>query len=831
MEKLNISSTKLGTLKNQEFSRSYPSDPRPRYQRHDEKQRELIKARVRIEKEQRQQDGKYCILERALTDEEKRGKEAARHSDFDSKEDSRSSESETRNHSGLDSKSDINEGTTETESMVDPEVAMVGSICENNNSSDDEDEAEEGYWGDTSSDEEEDGKQENEKQQQQPEIEVRDEFAVGVGGAFFGSSVKDVAQGFALPSPAAPEHFKILFEDGAFGCHAIDCDSVVTVTRKRHQIRPGDCLEFGENFQLNFREIIEDNDDSAAVSARLTMKCNGSESEILVKIPSREGLDIGVSKECGIRFPTDGTETMNVKFALLRLKDQNLVVQAHANHSFKVILCGKTESKERRSAENLTSYSGNQMCPLSSGDVLGIPAAPSLQYTVTTCYAPREDRPCTLRASGQWCSVHNCCAIEEPNFAMVDDIKEHQDRIIVKDGFCGDLGMGLFAVFDGHDGKDVADVAAATFPFFLEEELKKLKLKGDRMGLGRPGLGSLHKKVSSMYDLMDTDSHHKNKASSTTDTPPRPRTLTRIKHRGLLRNFFNDDELKRRRSTDMDSVEMSLGPQCQDDDINPVVFFEAEDIISGPALALKRACVRVADVMTGLLSDKGKYQGSTGQICLVRKDMHTGIKMLHSASVGDSGAILIRKGRPVEVSTICRHKPDHKLEVARIERKKGNVRGGRFMGMLSVTRAFGDLCMSSYGLISEPHFSETEIGEEDSHLVIASDGVWDYISSTKVAELVLNSRSASDACQIIINTITTASPKKVSRDNIAVIVVELTAKEPSSSPMEQQQCNMVARCSNNVLMSISESTTPSVVSIRSESTTPSTPQALRSSTL
>jgi len=476
-------------------------------------------------------------------------------------------------------------------------------------------------------------------------------------------------------------------------------------------------------------------------------------------------------------------------------------VQANANHSFKVILRGKTESKEERSPESPPLVSGNQMCPLASGDILGIPDAPSLQYTVTTCYASREkDRPCTLRASGQWCSVHDCCAVEEPNFAMVDDVKEHQDRIIVKDGFCGDLGMGLFAVFDGHDGKDVADVAAATFPFLLEEELKILQAKEDRMGLSRPRLGSLHKRVSSMYDLMDTDSHKKK--PSITDTPPRPRTLTRIKHRSLLRNFFNDDELKRRKSTDMDSVEMSLGPQCQDDDINPVVFFEAEDIISGPALALKRTCARVADLMNGLLSDRGNYQGSTGQICLVRKDKATGTKMLHSASVGDSGAILIRKGRPVEVSTICRHKPDHKLEEARIERKNGNVRDGRLMGMLAVSRAFGDLCMSSFGLISEPHFSETEIGDEDSHLVIASDGVWDYINSTKVAELVLNSKNASDACQIIINTVTTASPKKVSRDNIAVIVVELTERVPTS-PMEQQ-CNMIAR--SNVLMSISEAT-------------------------
>ena len=51
------------------------------------------------------------------------------------------------------------------------------------------------------------------------------------------------------------------------------------------------------------------------------------------------------------------------------------------------------------------------------------------------------------------------------------------------------------------------------------------------------------------------------------------------------------------------------------------------------------------------------------------------------------------------------------------------------MGVLAVTRALGDLALQNYGLTARPdtcHFQRTEA---DHFLILATDGLWDVLSS------------------------------------------------------------------------------------------------------
>eukprot|EP00325_Prymnesiales_sp_UTEX-LB-985_P005931 CAMPEP_0174701404 /NCGR_PEP_ID=MMETSP1094-20130205/6054_1 /TAXON_ID=156173 /ORGANISM="Chrysochromulina brevifilum, Strain UTEX LB 985" /LENGTH=82 /DNA_ID=CAMNT_0015899041 /DNA_START=9 /DNA_END=254 /DNA_ORIENTATION=- len=55
---------------------------------------------------------------------------------------------------------------------------------------------------------------------------------------------------------------------------------------------------------------------------------------------------------------------------------------------------------------------------------------------------------------------------------------------------------------------------------------------------------------------------------------------------------------------------------------------------------------------------------------------------------------------------------------------------------LSVSRAFGDLSASKIGLIPSPELCHHELSPEDEYLVIATDGVWEFLKNEDVLSIV-----------------------------------------------------------------------------------------------
>lgn len=92
------------------------------------------------------------------------------------------------------------------------------------------------------------------------------------------------------------------------------------------------------------------------------------------------------------------------------------------------------------------------------------------------------------------------------------------------------------------------------------------------------------------------------------------------------------------------------------------------------------------------------------------------------------------------------HKPDRKDEHERILKSEGRVDtfrddDGHSVGParvwlkdqqvpgLAMSRSLGDYVASTVGVISEPEFFEIELKESDKFIVLASDGVWEFISN------------------------------------------------------------------------------------------------------
>ncbi|KAK9291433.1 hypothetical protein L1049_019380 [Liquidambar formosana] len=168
------------------------------------------------------------------------------------------------------------------------------------------------------------------------------------------------------------------------------------------------------------------------------------------------------------------------------------------------------------------------------------------------------------------------------------------------------------------------------------------------------------------------------------------------------------------------------------------------------------------------------------------------------ANCGDSRAVLCRSGRAMPLSVD--HKPDRPDERARIEASGGRVifvDGPRVGGILAMSRAIGDVYLKP-AVTSEPEISFTKRDPEDECLILASDGLWDVLSSDlacKVASECLREGSPATAATDL-NTgprredggagelypsrsalaaalLTRLALGRKSSDNISVIVVDL----------------------------------------------------------
>ncbi|KAJ4775941.1 Protein phosphatase 2C-like protein [Rhynchospora pubera] len=165
--------------------------------------------------------------------------------------------------------------------------------------------------------------------------------------------------------------------------------------------------------------------------------------------------------------------------------------------------------------------------------------------------------------------------------------------------------------------------------------------------------------------------------------------------------------------------------------------------------------------------------------------------LLLVANAGDCRAVLSRNGTALDLSHD--HRPSHAPERHRVLHCGGFVDDGYLNGVLSVTRALGDWdikcphphntpCSTPSPLIADPEFNHTTLTPHDEFLIIASDGIWDVLSSQQAVSIVRRGlrrhddpdRSARDLAMEALHLNTC--------DNLTVIVVCFSSSETFSTP-------------------------------------------------
>jgi len=188
----------------------------------------------------------------------------------------------------------------------------------------------------------------------------------------------------------------------------------------------------------------------------------------------------------------------------------------------------------------------------------------------------------------------------------------------------------------------------------------------------------------------------------------------------------------------------------------------------------------------------------TTAVVILYEFLGDGKAKLWAANVGDSRAVLQSSGKKVTDITVDQ-KPNTPAEQARINKAGGYVSppeeewGGparvwldanMTLPGLAMARSIGDHLVAKVGVIAEPEITEFDIDtSSDEMIVMASDGVWEFIESDQACE-ILNKQAASkpteDATAEVTKLIETAAAKWRQeegdyRDDITAICIKLKA--------------------------------------------------------
>jgi protein phosphatase 2C family protein 2/3 len=94
---------------------------------------------------------------------------------------------------------------------------------------------------------------------------------------------------------------------------------------------------------------------------------------------------------------------------------------------------------------------------------------------------------------------------------------------------------------------------------------------------------------------------------------------------------------------------------------------------------------------------------------------------------------------------------------------------------LAMARSIGDHAVAPVGVIADPVVTKYQVGPTDEFLILASDGVWEFISSQDAVDIVGEhlDRGATKACQALIEAAAAKWHEEEGdyRDDITALVV------------------------------------------------------------
>ncbi|XP_049776405.1 probable protein phosphatase CG10417 isoform X1 [Schistocerca cancellata] len=203
------------------------------------------------------------------------------------------------------------------------------------------------------------------------------------------------------------------------------------------------------------------------------------------------------------------------------------------------------------------------------------------------------------------------------------------------------------------------------------------------------------------------------------------------------------------------------------------------------------------DFGTKVTEEPGSDSGCTAVVALLKG------QELYVANAGDSRCVVCRNGQAVEMS--LDHKPEDECELERIEKAGGKVTtDGRVNGGLNLSRAIGDHAYKQAEKLPPEEQMITALPDvrtlmidpkEDEFMVLACDGIWNFMSSQDVVDFVRprileNPEKLSHICEELFDHC--LAPSTVGDgtgcDNMTAVIVQFLSADASSNEKSGKRC-------------------------------------------
>ncbi|XP_044508326.1 protein phosphatase 2C 57 [Mangifera indica] len=202
--------------------------------------------------------------------------------------------------------------------------------------------------------------------------------------------------------------------------------------------------------------------------------------------------------------------------------------------------------------------------------------------------------------------------------------------------------------------------------------------------------------------------------------------------------------------------------------------------------------------------------GATATVMLVGKDM------LFIAHVGDSCLVLSRSGQAETLTNPHRPYGSNKVslqEIRRIREAGGWIANGRICGDIAVSRAFGDIRFKTKKnemlkkgvdegrwsekfvsrvklnkdlVIAWPDIFQIDLGSDAEFILLASDGLWDYMNNSEAVTFVRNQLRQHGDVQVACEALAQAALDRRSQDNVSIVIADLGRTDWQNLPLQEQ---------------------------------------------
>jgi len=180
--------------------------------------------------------------------------------------------------------------------------------------------------------------------------------------------------------------------------------------------------------------------------------------------------------------------------------------------------------------------------------------------------------------------------------------------------------------------------------------------------------------------------------------------------------------------------------------------------------------------------------GCTACVCVLIAEPHA--RVIYTAHLGDSRAVMSRGGSASRLTSMTDHKATDPLEAKRVIEAGGQIINDRVNGMLAMTRALGDHLLKMPVLPNDvvsnwPDVTSTDLNGQDSFVILACDGLWDVVNDQQAVELVTEGLrelapiarqlevQGRSLAEILARMLVEEGLARGSNDNISVVVIFL----------------------------------------------------------